>query len=198
MTNILLFTVLLFSSLNNFCFQNTETNLPIKTTEKMEKFQIEKLSAKGQTAYQNLLNAERFEDSFIGYAGSYSVLVKSLNDLSKEKKADEAFKALLNEAKIAGQLYALNGLYYTDHEFFKKAVEKYRDDSTLVNRMSGCEISNEKVSDIIESKSPVVAKLLPNETMEDFWKRNKVSYEIDIINGGFPATFRAADSRKDK
>ncbi len=198
MTNILLLTVFIFSSFNSYCEQIQATQPETKRIEEVEKFQVEKLSAKGQIAYNDLLNAPRFEDPFVGYAGSYSGLVKSLNELFNEKKADEAFKALLNEATIAGQLYALSGLYYTDHEFFKNAVETYRKDSTLVDRMSGCEISSEKVSEIVESNSPVVAKLLPNETIEDFWRKNKGSYEIDILNGGFPATFRAAKSRNAK
>lgn len=198
MTNILLFAVLLFSTFSIFPTPKIEGQPSMKSAKKTEKFQVEKLSEQGQIAYKNLLTAEQFQDAYVGYAGSYSVLVKSLNELGKEKYADEAFKSLLNEAKIAGQLYALNGLFYTDHEFFKKAVEKYRKDETLVNRMSGCEIFSEKVSNIVESKSAVVAKVSPNETMEDFWKRNKVSYEVDILNGGFPATFRAADARNSK
>jgi hypothetical protein len=171
--------VLIFS-LFTFACGNIET----------DDFDVAKLSPQGQTAYQNLLNAPRFEQGLIGEGGELSPKVISLNILAKEKFADQAFKSLLENATLAGQLYALCGLFYTDYEFFKKSIENYRKEDELVEAMSGCKIFSQKVSEIIESKAENVAIISPKETIEDWWKKNKMSYELDIIHGGFPATFK--------
>ena len=84
------------------------------------------LSETGQAAYQTLLLADQFEDNFIGMAAQPSKLTLAYRKLLKETEADSAFKSLLNQATFAGQLYALCGLYFTDHQFFLTVIEKYR------------------------------------------------------------------------
>lgn len=166
-----------------------EEKIEIKET-KVE-FKIEKLSAQGKEAYQRLLEAKTFEEGLIGFAAQLSQNVKSFNDLLEEKDADAAFKSLLKNAEIAGQLYALSGVFYTDNEYFQEVVKEYQDSETEVSRMSGCEISNDKVKNIVKSNSPKVVIISPNQTMKDWWEKNKGgSYELDILNGGYPATFR--------
>jgi hypothetical protein len=105
--------------------------------------------------------------------------------------ADEAFKSLVENATIAGKLYGLSGLYFTDYESFKKHVEQFKKNDETVQTMSGCIGFSEKISKIVESNQPDVAIIKKSETIEEFWKKNKGSYEFDIAHGGYPATFKS-------
>lgn len=174
-----------------------ESSTESKIKENMELFNAKKLSPEGQKAYENLLKAARFKQGAVGYAGTMSPYVESFNVILKEKAADEAFKALLNEATTAGKLYALCGLYFTDYETFQKETGKYAKSEESVEAMSGCMIFSEKIANLVESKSEKVAIIKPSQTIEDFWKTNPGSYELDIAHGGFPATFkRFANTKK--
>jgi len=153
-------------------------------------FDVEKLSEKGRIAYESLLKAVEFQEGYIGYAAEPSVYIENFNILLREPAADEAFKSLLREATKAGQLYALCGIYFTDYEFFQKQVEKYKKIDDLVLTRSGCIGFSEKVSKIVESDKKNVAIINPKQTIEDWWKANKGSYELDIAHGGYPASFK--------
>ena len=149
----------------------------------MEKFNPEKLSPTGQTAYKKLLKFTEFEEPVF----------------KEDEKVSEAFKSLLNEATLAGQLYALCGIYYTDSDFFKEVIEKYKVLDDLVLRKVPNMKFMFKITTLIESNDPNVAIISPNETLRDFWGRHKGGYQIDIIHGGYPATFRHyKDFNKDK
>lgn len=187
--------------LSSFCSQTVDSKglTPVVENEQTEimnekimvKFDIEKLSPQGKKAHQTLLKAEIFEEGLIGFAAQLSRNVENFNILFAEKEADAAFKSLQQNADLAGQLYALSGIFYTDNKHFQEVIKDYEKNDSEISTMSGCIISTEKVSKIIKSNSPNVAIISPDETMKDWWEKNKgVSYEIDIMNGGFPATFR--------
>jgi len=53
------------------------------------------LTAEGQKAFQNLLTAETFEDTYVGESGSLSDFVKAYRVLLEEEKRAEAFRFLL-------------------------------------------------------------------------------------------------------
>ena len=154
------------------------------------KFTPGKLSPEGQGAYQNLLETMFFIEPIYQLDEELPKEIKSFNILSDEKYADEAFKSLLNDAQIAGQLYALCGIYYTDNEFFKKSVEKYKGSETIVVRVNKDLKFWFKIGPIIELPEGNIAIIPPNETIQDWWKKVKGGYVIDIFHGGFPATFR--------
>ena len=154
------------------------------------------LSQEGQTAYQTLLNAPLVEDKALGFAATPSELIKAFRILLKERQAQECFKSLLEKATLAGQLYALCGLYFTDYDFFLSAIEKYRQSDKEIVFFSGCIRMKIAVSDFIESKSPNVVRLnSPQESLE-VWKSkqqkitNENGYVLDIIGGGYPNWFR--------
>lgn len=153
-------------------------------------FDISMLSENGQTAYQELLEANRFEDAIIGRGGDLSDQARKFNILLGETNADAAFKAILENGTIAGKLYALCGIYFTDHEHFKVEVVKYKDTNETIETISGCLVSKEKVSKIVTSNEGNTAIIKSGETLENFWKSNDLSYSLDIENGGYPATFR--------
>jgi hypothetical protein len=166
------------------------------------KFDLNKLSETGKNAYNTLLNAQSFESTHIGAAGSFSKLAESLGILQKEKNADEALKALLKNATLPGQLYALCGIFYTDYDFFAKEVENYKSNQELIQDVSGCMISQRKVAEIVESKNPKVAIIKPAETLEDFWKAHQgkegQGISFDISHGAYPAQFKEAFEKEQK
>ena len=165
-----------------------------KSTVKLD---VAKLSAPGKAAYENLLKAERFEEGHVGYAGTLSKYIVDFNTLLRERAADEAFKSLLAEAPLAGQLYALCGIYFTDHELFLKEIEKYKTSGEEVETMSGCMISVDRVSKIVESDQPFVAIINYGETIDEWRARTKKeSYMLDIAHGGFPATFKSFGEKR--
>ena len=153
-------------------------------------FNAENLSPNGRLAYEKLRTNHGFEEPLYTEGEELPEGIRSFNILADEELADEAFKSLLGEATMAGQLYALCGLYYTDNEFFRQAVERYRDDETLVVRVSREFNVWGKVSKIIELTEGNIAIIPPDETLQDWWKKVQGGYFIDIINGGFPASFR--------
>lgn len=171
----------------------------IAAQNNMEKFNPEKLSATGQIAYMKLLKFTEFEEPVFKEDEKVSEGIESFNILFDDKFADEAFKSLLNEATLAGQLYALCGIYYTDSDFFKEVIEKYKLMDALVLRKVPTMKFMFKITTLIESQDPNVAIIPPGETLKDFWGRHKGGYQIDIIHGGYPATFRHyKDFNKDK
>lgn len=133
-------------------------------------FKFSGLSEAGQTAYQSLLRAGNFEEGYLGAAAERSSLVTAFYILSKEPNADSAFKSLLENATLAGQMYALCGLYKTDHDFFVEAVEKYRNSREEVQVASGCLIMPQKVKDLIDAS-------------------DKKFYSHDILSGKYSEHF---------
>lgn len=166
------------------------------------KFDLKKLSDAGKVAYNTLLNAQGFESTHIGAAGSFSKLAESLGILQKEKNADEAFKALLKNATLPGQLYALCGIFYTDYDYFAKEVENYKNIQESIQDVSGCMIMQKKVAEIVESKNPKVAIISPTESLDDFWKAHQgkdgQGISFDISHGAFPAQFKDAFEKEQK
>lgn len=148
------------------------------------------LSDKGHAAYNDLLKAEIFETGRVGFAGTLSTHVISLNTLLAEKDGAAALGNLLAGATNAGRLYALSGLYYADRTGFDKGVELFRSSEAKVQVLNGCLISDEIVGKIIESDAVNVAIIKPGQTMREFWETNAGDFELDIAHGGYPATFR--------
>jgi hypothetical protein len=152
------------------------------------------LSHDGQKAYQTLLHAERFEDEAIGYAGELSKLVQAYRILLKEKAADQAFKSLLEKATLAGQLYALCGIYYTDHNLFLILVNNYKVKNEDVQTLFGCIGGKMLASEIVKVNSPTVVRLsYPDQTIDEWIDSHKEivknGFLIDIVGGGYPSKF---------
>jgi hypothetical protein len=160
-----------------------------------QSFSANQLIDEGKKAYDTLVVAKRFEDVAIGYAGHPSVLVKAYRELLKQPQADVAFKSLLKEATLPGQLYALCGVYYTDHSFFLTVIEKYKNRSDYVGTLFGCIGGDIPVSKIVVSKAPNVVRLSsPKQTISEWLRKNravtKKGYVVDLIGGGYPSRFK--------
>ena len=185
------------------------------TAARAQSFSEAQLSAEGQKAYQALLTATRFEDVAIGYAGKRSKLVEAYNILLTEPAADASFKNLLERARLPGQLYALCGLYFTNHDFFRSVVEKYRKSEEEVDTLSGCIGGFRPVSSLIEAQKPIridtnnpeqslTAHLETNTRELIDWNTRKKKrkgdkepegYQLDILNGGYSVWFKSARER---
>jgi hypothetical protein len=90
------------------------------------KFEVERLSPKGRSAYQKLFSAEIFRVGGVGYSGETSEEELALYDLLDESDAVEALKSLVSNASYEGGLYGLLGLSITNVGKFNRAVEVYK------------------------------------------------------------------------
>lgn len=160
-----------------------------------EPFSETQLTPQGQKAFQTLLSAPRFEDVSVGIGGDLSELVAAYRVLLREERRVEAFKSLLERATIAGQLYAICGLYDTDHKFFLSVVDRYKRSRDFVDTLSGCRGGEWLVRKIIFLKGANVVRLSGPKQPFDEWERKAKlkkdeGYMIDIMGGGYPTLFR--------
>jgi hypothetical protein len=172
---------------------------PISTVT--QSFSANQLNDEGKKAYDILVVAKRFEGEFIGYDEYPSELVKAYRELLKQPQADVAFKSLLKEATLPGQLYALCGVYYTDHSFFLTVIEEYKNRRDYVMTLFGCIGGYIRVSKIVESKEPYVVSLSsPKQTISEWLRKNravtKKGYFLDIVGGGYPSTFNKKEQMR--
>jgi hypothetical protein len=172
--------------------------LPISALAQGKSFSETELTEKGQKAFQTLLSASRFEGVLVGRGLQLSRLVAAYRTLLEEEKRVEALKSLLEKATIAGQLYALCGLYDADYDFFLSAVEKYKVSDQSVDTISGCIGRWKQVREIVFLDNPNTARLgSPTQSVEQWREKagagvNEVM--IDISGGGYPAGFRGKSS----
>ena len=172
--------------------------LPISALAQDKSFSETQLTEKGQKAFQTLLSAFRFEATHVGRANQLSKLVAAYRVLLEEEKRVEALKLLLEKATIAGQLYALSGLFDTDYNFFLSAVEKYKVSDESVETISGCIGNYKKVREIVFLDNPNTVRLSSSTQSFDEWlKKAKVGVNevmVDISGGGYPMFFRGRSS----
>src|SRR4051812_49734436 len=70
-------------------------------------------------AYVTIEDETTFCSTMVGAGGAVPKVVSAFRTLVWDPAGDTAFKSLLKEAKPAGQLYALCGLWFTDPVAFK-------------------------------------------------------------------------------
>ena len=132
------------------------------------------LSIKGRAAYTTIDTATIFCDEFVGLGNRTPEVVIAFRTLLKEKQADHAFKTLLKEATIAGQLYALCGLYYTDHTYFMQAIQPYRSSRQEVEIFMGCVIMRDTVANIVEQDDRETVRLDNESSTMKEWADKKL------------------------
>jgi|WetSurMetagenome_2_1015567.scaffolds.fasta_scaffold157935_1 hypothetical protein len=156
----------------------------------MESNTMHNLSETGGKAYTALAGAAQFEEEFIGFGAVPSSLVAACRALRAEPNADSAFKALLGEATPAGQLYALCGLYFTDHAYFQEKIAAYRNRGDNIPMQSGCLVLGQRMSAIIENSSPKAIRLGgPDDSLNEWMRKHPEQNNSDIIGGGYPHMF---------
>lgn len=121
-------------------------------------------------AYSLLRSAEVFSSPYIGFGGEPSCEVMAFQRILDSPVADGMFKKLIEQATLAGQLYGLSGLYFTDSRSFAAQVDRYRKMKEPVKTQNGCIISEEPVMAVVDvPRSP-----------------------YDIANGHLPRWFKSA------
>jgi hypothetical protein len=169
---------------------------PLRVLGRFQQISTLQLSGDGQKAYHVLLTASQFEDGaddVIACAVQPSRLIAGYRTLLKEPSADAAFKSLLDHATPAGQLYALCGVYYSDHPFFLAVLRKHTERTDYVSTQFGCVRGRMRVSDIVKlDDAPDVVRLTSQESIFEWMNRNrKLSrFRFDIFGGGYPSVFR--------
>jgi hypothetical protein len=170
---------------------------PLRVLAGFQQFSTPQLTTEGQKAYQVLLTASRFEDDaddVIACAAQPSKLVEGYRILLKEPSADRAFKNLLERATPAGQLYALCGIYYSDHPFFLAVLRKHTERTDYVSTQFGCVRGRMRVSDIVKlDDAPDVVRLTSQESIFEWMNHNlqhsRKTFRLDIAGGGYPSIF---------
>jgi hypothetical protein len=127
-------------------------------------------------AYALLVSAESFSDAHVGFAGAPSCEVVAFQVVLESYTADRAFKQLLSDATLPGQLYGLSGLYFTDPPTFCGHVERYRVDATSVPTDIGGVTERQSVASLVSATHVDGPNDLP----------------IDIACGGWPTAFKNA------
>src|SRR5215208_2383169 len=69
-------------------------------------------------AYSLLRSTEMFSSPYVGFGGVPSCEVLAFQSILNSPVADGVFKRLIEQATLAGQLYGLSGLYFTDSRSF--------------------------------------------------------------------------------
>ena len=153
-----------------------------------------------EQALQILSRTDTFADTYVGFAGSPSQEACAFRTVLDQPDADRLFKRMLVQAHVAGRLYALCGLYFTDHERFAREIQPYRGSADSVATFSGCIMGRQPIAKLVESSYPRVIRLKdPSETTQEWVERNigpdgSHDYSLDIVGGGWPARFKEMKS----
>ena len=75
----------------------------------------------------------------------------ALRSLLHEPNAGSKLKALLSEGTLAGQCYALLGLYLLHDRAYQENVVRYKSSDARVKTVAGCMISEQPVSSVISN-----------------------------------------------
>ncbi|MEX0777954.1 MAG: hypothetical protein WD042_19805 [Phycisphaeraceae bacterium] len=103
-----------------------------------------------EIAYRILAITPEFSGTAIGIAPAPSLQSHCINALLYEPDSAEVFEALRHRGTLAGQLYALCGLYLCDRQHFNALVPRYRAmDATVTAFTGGCVGDATSVRDIV-------------------------------------------------
>jgi len=99
--------------------------------------------------WNTLKAAQWFALGGIGVAGTTSKEERALRSLLDEPDAAGKLKALLPEANLAGQCYALLGLYILHDAAYQKNLDRYKSSDARVKTVGGCMITEQPVSSVV-------------------------------------------------
>lgn len=113
-------------------------------------------SSRGQEVtpeFQKLMEVDIVAFGGVGFAGRISEAELAFQKVLAQDQAVEMFKRLAAQAKPAGQVYALYGLYLKDKEVFRQQLTQVRsglkkDQKILVQ--AGCTITAEDAHDVVK------------------------------------------------
>ena len=117
--------------------------------------------------------------------------------------ADTVFKDLLEQATLAGQLYALCGLWFTDAAVLEREIEHYRDIEREVpasdesGRRSWCGNTGAYSIGVLAQSPHAEAIRLrgPADSVASWRRRTGLEGKLDIEGGGWPDVLAGRHSR---
>jgi hypothetical protein len=98
--------------------------------------------------WNTLKAAEWFALGGIGVAGTTS-RERALRSLLQEPNGAVRLKALLSEANLAGQCYALLGLYVLHDAAYQENFSRYKSSDARVKTVGGCMITEQSLSSVV-------------------------------------------------
>ena len=101
--------------------------------------------------WNTLKVAEWFALGGIGVAGTTSKEEIAFRNLMRESNAATKLKTLLSNANLAGQCYALLGLYVLHDAAYEQNVARYKSNDARVKTVAGCAITEQPVSNIVSN-----------------------------------------------
>jgi hypothetical protein len=107
------------------------------------------LSSDGDS--NTLKAAQWFALGGIGVAGTTSKEERAFRSLLHEPNATGELKALLSEANLAGQCYALLGLYVLHDAAYQENLARYKSSDARVKTVAGCMITEQPVSSVVSN-----------------------------------------------
>ncbi len=93
--------------------------------------------------------APYFSASCVGIAGAMPHMVPCWRAIVAHADGDDHFRELLDHATLAGQLYGLAGLYFTDRSGFDMYVQPYLASTDSVRTFEGCIIRRVEVRELM-------------------------------------------------
>jgi len=96
-----------------------------------------------------LRTSDHFTSAGIGYAGITPNEVLAWRVIFNRPDADSIFEDLLNTATVAGQLYALAGLRFSNSGAFPKAASGLQGNLGLVQTIHGCIVGTQTVAEVV-------------------------------------------------
>ena len=115
-----------------------------------------------------LRTADHFTSAGIGYAGITPNEVLAWRVVFNRPDADSIFHDLLNSSTVAGQLYALAGLRFSNSAAFAKAAARFQGNLGLVQTIRGCIGSTQTVAEVVQNirqgdwvREFIVGRLIP-------------------------------------
>jgi hypothetical protein len=102
-----------------------------------------------QTAHEQLLNIKCFAFGGVGYAGTTSPGEIAFRAVLESTNALELFETTLSKGSDEAKLYALCGIRSLNKESFNAAAKSLKATNPKVTTMSGCLVTEEKVSVVI-------------------------------------------------
>jgi len=142
-----------------------------------------------------LTSTDTFASTAVGEGAQPSDESLAFARVFLEPDADAVFKQLLAQANVAGRLYALCGLYFTDPETFREKLAAYEANKNEVWVFMGCLKWQRGVSELVKSSSAGAVRLKDADDTVDLWvERNRdladKDFDLDLIGGGYPDLFR--------
>lgn len=102
-----------------------------------------------QDSYKQLISAKYFAFGGVGFAGRISEGEIAFHTVVATTDALSRFNSAMTNQNFVARLYALCALRKLDPEAFDRAAKPLLDPNARVTTMMGCEMQDEKVSEVV-------------------------------------------------